>query len=110
MCFGETTSNLLLTDRGSGLLVTSEMAELVIEELWCCRHPKIDSPRQPPIIGPESPPDMVPPDDSSTTDPDVDSPPDPTPPAGPKRIVVTKRRPNKTTSPLMTLAFITSMR
>ena len=73
MCFGETTSNLLLTDRDSGVLVTPEMAQLVIEE----------------TIDPDPPPgvDL---DDSSTTDPDEELLPDPTPPAGPKRIVVTK--------------------
>ena len=76
MCFGETTSNLLLTDRDSGVLVTPEMAQLVIEE-------------GAPAIDPDPPPG-VDPDESSTTDPDVDTPPDPTPPAGPKRIVVTK--------------------
>ena len=71
MCFGETTSNLLLTDRDSGVLVTPEMAQLVIEE----GAPAID-PDPPPIVVPDDPP--------------ADLPPDPTPLAGPKRIVVTK--------------------
>ena len=68
MCFGESMS---FTDPGSGLLVAPEMAQLVIEE-------------GSPIIDPDPAPDVVP-------APSPISPqPDPTPPAGPKRIVVTK--------------------
>jgi hypothetical protein len=66
MCFGETTSNLLLTDRDSGVLVTPEMAQLVIEEGTRI----IDS-------------------DGSTSD-ELDDQEVDLPPAGPKRIVVTK--------------------
>ena len=32
MCFGERMPNLSFTDSGSGVLVTPEMAQLVIEE------------------------------------------------------------------------------
>lgn len=71
MCFGERTPNLFLSDRGSGVLVTPEMAELVIEEAE-------------PIIDPDNPPIVVP------DDPPVDPPPDVPLPSGPKRIVVTK--------------------
>ena len=73
MCFGKSMS---FTDADSGLLVHPEMAQLIIKE-------------GPPVIGPDPPPE-VDPNNSSTTDPDVEPPPDPTPPAGPKRIVVTK--------------------
>ena len=76
VCFGESMSDPSFTDPGSGLLVAPEMAQLVIEETA-------------PIIGPDPTPG-VDSDDSSTTDPDVEPLPDLTPPAGPKRIVVTK--------------------
>ena len=75
MCFGESIPDPSFTDPGSGLLVAPEMAQLVIEE-------------GPPIIGPD-PPSIVIPDD-----PPVDLPPDPPPPAGPKRIVITKTTQN----------------
>ena len=71
MCFGESIPDPSFTDPGSGLLVAPEMAQLVIEE-------------GPPIIDPDPSPIVVP------DDPPVDPLPDPTPPAGPKRIVVTK--------------------
>ena len=71
MCFGESMPDPSFTDPGSGLLVAPEMAQLVIEE-------------GPPIIDPDPSPIVVP------DDPPVDPLPDPTPPAGPKRIVVTK--------------------
>ena len=71
MCFGEPMSYSLSTDSDLGLLVTPEMAQLVIEE----GVPIID-PDPSPIVVPDPPP--------------VDPQPDPTPPAGPKRIVVTK--------------------
>ena len=71
MCFGESNAQSLIHRSGSGLLVTPEMAQLVIEE----GAPAID-PDPPPIVVPDDPP--------------ADLPPDPTPPAGPKRIVVTK--------------------
>ena len=73
LCFGESMSS---TDPGSGLLVAPEMAQLVIEET-------------PPIIGPDPTPGVGP-DPVPDVDPDVEPQPDPTPPAGPKRIVVTK--------------------
>ena len=71
MCFGESMPYPSSTDSGSGLLVAPEMAQLVIEE-------------GSPIIAPDPSPIVVP------DDPPVDPLPDPTPPAGPKRIVVTK--------------------
>ena len=71
LCFGEPMSYPSSTDSGLGLLVTPEMAQLVVEETS-------------PIIDPDPPPIVVP------DDPPVDPPPDPTPPVGPKRIVVTK--------------------
>ena len=71
MCFGESMPDPSFTDPGSGLLVAPEMAQLVIEE-------------GPPIIDPDPSPIVVP------DDPPVDPLPDPTPPAGPKRIMVTK--------------------
>ena len=71
MCFGESMPDSSFADPGSGLLVAPEMAQLVIEE-------------GPPIIDPDPSPIVVP------DDPPVDPLPDPTPPAGPKRIVVTK--------------------
>ncbi len=68
MCFGEPMSHLLLTDPSPRVLVTPEMAQLVMEEA--------------------PPPD---PDDSSDTGNGEESEPEPTPsPSGPKRIVVTK--------------------
>lgn len=71
MCFGETTSDPLLADPGSGVIVTPEMAQLVLEE-------------EEAIVDPDSPPIVVP------DDPPVNPPPDPPLPTGPKRIVVTK--------------------
>ena len=71
MCFGKPMPDPSFTDPGSGLLVTPEMAQLVIEE----GVPVID-PAPSPIVGPGDQP--------------VDLPPDPPPPAGPKCIVVTK--------------------
>ena len=76
VCFGESEPNPSFTDAGSGLLVAPEMAQLVIEE------------GPPPIIDPVDLPVVVP------DDPPVDRPLGPTPPAGPKRIVVTKTIPN----------------
>ena len=70
LCFGETTSNLLLGYASSGVLITPEMAQLVIEE----------------TTGPD-PRSSV---DDDSTESGVDTPPDPTPPAGSQRIVVTK--------------------
>ena len=70
LCFGRSLSFM---DADSGLLVHPEMAQLIIEG----------------GIDPDHSPDVLP-DDASTTAPDVESPPDPTPPAAPKRIVVTK--------------------
>lgn len=68
MRFGESMPHLLLTDAGSMILVTPEMAQLVIEEA-----PTHD------------------PDDTSDTGTDEESEPEPAPsPSGPKRIVVTK--------------------
>ena len=76
MCFGEPMPHLSFTDPGSGVLVTPEMAQLVIEE---------SSPTDP---DPSPAPD---PDDPLPTDPDENPDPDPTPsPPGPIRIVVTK--------------------
>ena len=76
MHFGKSMSPLLLTDAGSMLLVTPEMAQLVLEET------------SPTDLDPSPEPD---PDDPLPTDPDEDPDPDPTPtPPGPKRIVVTK--------------------
>ena len=67
MCFGEPLPHLSFTDPGSGVLVTPEMAQLVIEESS--------------TTDPDPPP----------TDPNENPDPDPTPsPPGPKRIVVTK--------------------
>ena len=71
MCFGESMPDSSFADPGSGVLVTPEMAQLVIEEAS-------------PVIDPDPSPIVVP------DDPPVDLPPGPTPPAGPKRIVVTK--------------------
>ena len=71
MCFGESMPDSSFADPGSGVLVTPEMAQLVIEEAS-------------PVIDPDPSPIVVP------DDPPVDPLPDPTPPAGPKRIVVTK--------------------
>ena len=72
MCFGKPMPYPSVTDSGSGVLVTPEMAQLVIEE------------RSPPLTPPQAGGTVVP------DDPPVDPHPDPTPPAGPKRIVVTK--------------------
>ena len=70
LCFGRSLS---FTEVDSGLLVHPEMAQLIIKE-------------GPPVINPDPPPG----DDPDNTDPDGDPQPDPIPPAGPKRIVVTK--------------------
>ena len=79
ICFGEPMPYPASTDSGSGVLVTPEMAQLVIEET----PPSLTSPsRSPDSSGRGGP---VVPDDSP-----VDSKPEPTPSAGPKRIVVTK--------------------
>ena len=68
MCFGESMSHLLLTDPSPRVLVTPEMAQLVVEET--------------------SPTGPVP---APTPDPDAKPQPEPPPsPPGPKRIVVTK--------------------
>ena len=75
MSFGKPMSYPSSTDPNLGLLVTPEMAQLVVEETL-------------PVIDPDPPPIIVP------DDPPVDPPPDPPPPAGPKRIVVTKTIPN----------------
>ena len=79
MCFGKPMPYPSVTDSGSGVLVTPEMAQLVIEE----GAPVIDpfplaegQGGRRPVVVPDDPP--------------VDPHPDPTPPAGPKRIVVTK--------------------
>ena len=74
LCFGETTSNLLLTDGGSGVLVTPEMAQLVMEE------GVIDSDHS-------SDADS---DDSFAIDTEEDSLEDSPTPASPQRIIVTK--------------------
>ena len=67
MCFGEPMPHLSFTDPGSEVLVTPEMAQLVLEE-----------------SGPTDPD----PDDPPPADPDEDPEPGPTPlPTGPKRIV-----------------------
>ena len=72
ICFKKPMPNPLFTDPGSGFLVHPEMTKLVIKEV-------------PPIVLPDAPPDVAP--DPSPVGPS----PDPTPPpAGPKRIVVTK--------------------
>ena len=75
MCFGESMSYSSSTDSDSGLLVTPEMAQLVIEEAS-------------PIIDPDPSPIVVP-DDSP-----VDLPPDPPLLSGPKHIVVTRTTQN----------------
>ena len=70
--FKKPMPNPLFTDPGSGFLVHPEMTKLVIKEV-------------PPIVPPDAPPDVAP--DPSPVGPSPDLTP---PPAGPKRIVVTK--------------------
>ena len=79
-CFGEPRLDPTFTDLGSGLLVAPEMAQLVAEEM--SPLPAVDSSGR------------IVPEKSATSGPEGAPKPDTTPPAGPRRIVITKTMQN----------------